>query len=210
MSNQVISFIWREKVGISQKMRVIPTFSFYSARKNEPKQFPGREKHEIGHSYRSFTGYHSDNQNRRKNANIGQLWGLVLLPISGIPYTERISGDLPLQENSQVFSLVGTRRAWTGCLLPDSGWERSWWWNARKITKSKKGLRSAEHHLPAWAPFSFSYNQIRFKTFCRTQERTVDVSYYSSNGGVLPIDGPKSWIEECNFYVIDKPIKTWI
>ena len=146
-------------------------------------------------------GYRSGNQNRRKNADIGQLWGLVLLPISGIPYTERISGDLPLQENSQVFSLVGTRRAWTGCLLPDSGWERSWWWNARKITKSKKGLRSAEHHLPAWAPFSFSYNQIRFKTFCRTQERTVDVSYYSSNGGVLPIDVPKSWIEECNFYV---------
>ena len=191
-------------------MRVIPTFLFFRTKTIEPKQSPGREKHEIGHSYRSFTGYRSGNQNRRKNADIGQLWGLVLLPISGIPYTERISGDLPLRENSQVFSLVGTRRAWTGCLLPDSGWERSWWWNARKITKSKKGLRSAEHHLPAWAPFSFSYNLIRFKTFCRTQERTVDVSYYSSNGGVLPIDVPKSWIEECNFYVIDKPIKTWI
>ena len=195
---------------LSKKMRVIPTFPFYGTLTIEPKWSSARKKREIGHSYRSFAGYRSDNQNRRKNADIGQPWGLVLLPILGIPYTERISGDLPLQENSQVFSLVGTRRAWTGCLLPDSGWERSWWWNARKITKSKKGLRSAEHHLPAWAPFSFSYNQIRFKTFCRTQERTVDVSYYSSNGGVLPIDVPKSWIEECNFYVIDKPIKTWI
>lgn len=77
------------------------------------------------HSYRSMMGYRSGNQNRRKNADIGQPWGLVLLPILGIPYTERISGDLPLQENSQVFSLVGTRRACTGCLLPDSGWERS-------------------------------------------------------------------------------------
>lgn len=29
-----------------------------------------------------------------------------------------------------------------------------------------------------------SNNQIRFVTFCRTQERTEDVSYYSRDGGV--------------------------
>ena len=92
-------------------MRVIPTFLLYGTLTIEPKWPPVREKSEIGQSYRSIMGYRSGNQNRRKNADIGQLWGLVLLPISGIPYTERISGDLPLQENSQVFSLVGTRRA---------------------------------------------------------------------------------------------------
>lgn len=59
MSNQVISFIGQEKLELSQKMRVIPTFSFYSTRTIEPKQSPGREKHEIGHSYRSIAGYRS-------------------------------------------------------------------------------------------------------------------------------------------------------
>ena len=63
MSSQVILFIGQEKVGISQKMRVIPTFSFYSTRTIEPKQSPGREKHEIGQSYRSITSYRSGNQN---------------------------------------------------------------------------------------------------------------------------------------------------
>ena len=186
---------------LSQKMRVIPTFPFFSTLTIEPKWPSARKKRSTEQSYRSIAGLSFRQSKWPKECGYWAALGLVLLPISGIPYTERISGDLPLQENSQVFSLVGTRRAWTGCLLPDSGWERSWWWNARKITKSKKGLRSAEHHLPAWAPFSFSYNQIRFVTFCRTQERTVDESYYSCNGGVLPIDVPKSWIEECNFYV---------
>ena len=138
MSNQVISFIGQEKVGISQKMRAIPTFSFYSTLTIELTQPPAPEKYKIGHSYRSIAGLSFRQSKWPKECGCWAALGLVLLPISGIPYTERISGDLPLQENSQVFSLVGTRRAWTGCLLPDSGWERSWWWNARKITKSKK------------------------------------------------------------------------
>ena len=57
-------------------MRVIPIFSFFSTWAIEPKQSPGREKHEIGQSYRSIAGYRSGNQNGRKNADIGQPWGL--------------------------------------------------------------------------------------------------------------------------------------
>ena len=56
MSNQVISFIEQEKVGISQKIRVIPTFLFYSTLTIEPKWPPVREKCEIGQSYRSIAG----------------------------------------------------------------------------------------------------------------------------------------------------------
>ena len=41
---------------LSRKTGVIPTFLFYGTRTIEPKQTPGREKHEIGQSYRSIAG----------------------------------------------------------------------------------------------------------------------------------------------------------
>ena len=76
MSSQVISFIWQEKVGISQKIRVFPTFLFYRTLTIALTQPPASEKYKIGQSYRSITGYRSGNQNGRKNADIGQPWGL--------------------------------------------------------------------------------------------------------------------------------------
>jgi len=70
MSNQVILFLLQEKVGIIPKTRVIPTFWFFSANTMEPKSSSEQEKCEIGHSYRSFTGYRSGNQNRLNRASL--------------------------------------------------------------------------------------------------------------------------------------------
>ena len=47
-----------KKLELSLKIRVIPTFLFYSVRTAEPKQALGREKCEIGHSYRSGNQCH--------------------------------------------------------------------------------------------------------------------------------------------------------